>query len=721
MVVDKSRKIFHESWYRIANQRITLRASIRIHRQFYRGVKWYVLYEPFTNQYFRLQENAYEFISRLHLKKTIGQVWQELLEKDPDHSPGQGEIIEILSQLYQANMLHYDIAEDSFQLFDRRSKKQKKKVRSTILNIFFLRIPLLDPDAFLKRIKPLINLVISKPMALIWLIVVGIAGKLAFENFDSLQDQAQGALSPSNLFLLYACGILVKAIHEFGHASVVRRFGGEVHTVGIMFMLLAPLPYVDATAAWSFRSKWQRIFVSSAGMLFEFFIAAIAMIVWANVGGGPVKSVAYNTLFIASVSTLLFNINPLMRFDGYYILTDLLDMPNLQQHSVAHLKYILERFIFRRTDATPVATKVHEAVIYTFYGFASAIYRFFLFAGIIIAISQQYLILAAVMAISLAITMLFIPCGKFIHYIFVNPGLARVRTRAVLLTTVTLGAFLGILFYVPVPDTFTAPGILESTHYENTINRTRGHIIAVKASTGNFVNAGDTLLILENQELENKIQETRAAYEESRLLYYKALAENPENMYPITKRMQVFSQELEQYSIDKKNLTVCAPVSGIWHSPDAANFLGKWLKQGDSLGQIIDTTEFRFVAAISQDDGSRIFSSKNHSFSVRLNGDAFTDIAIESVKAIPTAQNELPSEALGWSGGGDIEVNTAGGNPTQTAEPFYLVQASFKHKEDGVLFLQGRAGKIRFHLGYTPLAKQASRKARQMLQKYYRV
>lgn len=721
MVVDKSRKVFHESWYRIANQRIALRASIHIHRQFYNGCEWYVLYEPFTNQYFRLQAAIYQFIARLSLRKTVDEVWKELLEKDPDHAPGQGEIIEILSQLYQANMLHYDMAEDSFQLFERHSKKKRKKVGSTLLNIFFLRIPLWDPNALLKKLRPLIRLVISKPMAILWLVTVAYAGKLAFENWDALQNQAQGALAPSNLFLLYVCGIFVKAIHEFGHASVVSRYDGEVHTLGIMFMLLAPLPYVDATASWSFRSKWQRIFVGAAGMLFEFFIAALALIVWANVGGGPVKSVAYNVLFIASVSTLLFNVNPLMRFDGYYILTDLLNMPNLQQHSVMHLKYVLEHFLFRKTDATPVAVSWNEAFIYTIYGIASSIYRIVLFTGIVIAISKQYLILAAIMAVSLAITMIAIPVGKFIRYIFTSGELARVRTKAVTITLIFIVSLVGILFYLPVPDTFTAPGILESDHYENTVNRTRGRIVAIKVVPGTFVKAGDTLLILENTELDHQIEETRAAYQESRSLYYKALTENPEDMYPLTKRMHVYSEEIDQYLRDRKNLAVTASISGIWYSPDAERFPGKWISQGDSLGQIIDTTGFHFVAVISQDEGSRLFSSKIHSFSVRLHGDAFTDLAIKKIKAIPAAQTELPSEALGWSGGGDIEINRASGNPKETTEPFYRVEGQFTRKNKNVRFLQGRSGEMHFHLGYTPLAYQGWRKARQMLQKYYRI
>ena len=172
MILDQQRKIFHESWYRLAEAKVSLRASVRVHRQLYRGVLWYVLYESFTNQYFRLPEAAYEFISRLSPKKTVGEVWNDMLNGGLEDVPGQGEVIEMLSQLYQANMLSYEGANDGTLLF--------------------------DPDFLLRRLSWLIAVILSKPFLLVWLLTVAVA----------------------------------------------VNYGVEVHTVGVMFMLLAPLPYV---------------------------------------------------------------------------------------------------------------------------------------------------------------------------------------------------------------------------------------------------------------------------------------------------------------------------------------------------------------------------------------------------------------------------------------------------------------------------------------------
>lgn len=722
MILDEQRKIFHESWYRLSEAKIALRSSVRVHRQMYRGVLWYVLFEPFTNKYYRLPQGAYSFVSRLSSQKTIGEIWNELLNSGAEDIPGQGEVIEMLAQLYQANMLLYDGVEDGAKLFERNQKNTRKKVKSTLLNIFFLRIPIFDPEPLLKRFKWVGSIFFSKFFLLIWLATIIIAAKYGVENFDTLKDQAQGFLAPSNIGWVYVCTVFVKILHELGHSFAVKKYGGEVHTIGIMFMLLAPLPYMDATASWSFRKKRHRIFVGAAGMLTEFFIAALALIIWANVGGGLVKSLAYNVLIMSSISTVLFNINPLMRFDGYYILTDLLDMPNLQQHSVMHLKYVLERFAFRKHDTHKISESWSESIIYTVYGISSAIYRFFLFTGFIIAISKHYLILSVIMGVMLLFSMVIYPVGRFLKYVFIDNGLQRVRLRAVTITVSFFVVVLGSLFNIPVPDTFTAPGVLESKLYESTVVSTSGRVAKVFHKSGDFVARGDTLAILENDELGYSLEEKKAEISEATQQYYQALNETPENMYPLEKRIEVLRQELAELQLEKDKLAMVANIDGVWNASDIENLDGKWVKKGDSLGMLLDTTSFDFLAVVSQEEVSRLFMGGSSKVSIRLKGDAFTEIPVDSAYAIPAALDKLPSAALSWQGGGDIETKVGKDAASEmTAEPIYLVRASVRLEKGRVRAMHGRSGKIRFHLGKSPLAMQGIRKVEQALQKYYRM
>lgn len=720
MILDRQRKIFHESWYRLSGSKIALRASVRIHRQVYRGVLWYVLYEPFTNQYYRLPEGAYDFVSKLSSRKTVGDIWNDMLNGGAEDIPSQGEVIEILSQLYQANMLLYDGVDDCTMLFDRDKKKVQKKVKSSLLNILFLKVPLFDPEFLLRKLKWLINILLSVPFAFVWLATIVVAAKYGVENFDALKSQAQGFLAPSNIGWVYVCTILVKIIHEFGHSAVVKKYGGEVHTVGVMFMLLAPLPYMDASASWSFRKKWQRIFVGAAGMLFEFFVAAVALIAWANLGGGTIKALAYNVFIICSISTVLFNVNPLMRFDGYYILTDLLDMPNLQQHSVNHLKYLLERYVFHKRDAEKIANTWSERFIYAIYGVSSATYRIFLFTGFVISVSRHYLILSFFMGVLLCLTMLLIPFGRFVKYIFSSSALAQVRSRAVISTLLFVSLMVGGLFYLPVPDTFTAPGIVEAHHYENATVGEGGVVVSVNHAGNDFVHAGDTLMVLENPELAYQIEEKRGEIGETTQMYYLALDQSPANMFPLKIRLNVLSQGLNDLLEKQRSLTLVAGMDGVFNAENVENYLGRYISKGDSVGMLLDTSSFDFVAVVSQEDGSRLFSGEPRGVSVRLNGDAFSELKIENLQVIPTAQDKLPSSALGWHGGGDIETKMDGLSE-QTMEPVYLVRSKMLGGESSVLKMHGRSGKIRFDLGSTPLAVQGIRKVRQALQKYYRL
>jgi putative peptide zinc metalloprotease protein len=290
----ENNKLFHESWYRIAQQRIALRPSVKIQRQLFRGAQWYVLRDPFNDQYYRLRPETYQFISRLNPQQTVEDVWKEAMARDPENAPGQGDIIELLAQLYQANLLHYQIAPDSIKLFERYKKKKQRQFRANVMNIMFFRIPLFDPDCLLKKLLPFIKRLISPYGAALWLTGVGLGIKFAIDNIAGLQVQSQRILASSNIFLLYLGLVIIKSLHEFGHAFAVRRFGGEVHTMGVMFMIFSPLPYIDASAAWTFRNKWHRVFVGAAGMIFELFIAACAMIIWAFTGPGVIHSLAYN-------------------------------------------------------------------------------------------------------------------------------------------------------------------------------------------------------------------------------------------------------------------------------------------------------------------------------------------------------------------------------------------------------------------------------------------
>src|SRR6185436_472633 len=277
------------------------------------------------------------------------------------------------------------------------------------------------------------------------------AAKLVADNWDAVKQQSQGVLAPGNLPLLYLGMIIIKTVHEFGHAYFCRKFGGEVHVMGVLLMIFTPVPYVDATSSWSFRSRGKRMLVGAAGMIVELFFAAILTFVWAKTGQGTLHSLAYNMMFIASVTTVVFNANPLLRFDGYYILSDLLEIPNLSQRANQQLRHLAERWLFGVRKSTSPAQTRREKGWLTVFGLTSGVYRVIVFGGILLVVADHFFLIGILMAAVCFVAWITVPIGRFVHYLASSPKLERVRFRAVAVSIALAVLIVGVLQFVALP------------------------------------------------------------------------------------------------------------------------------------------------------------------------------------------------------------------------------------------------------------------------------
>ncbi|MBN1696806.1 MAG: hypothetical protein JW881_04775 [Spirochaetales bacterium] len=713
-------KLFHESWYRIAGQRISLRSCIKVNRQLYRGSRWYVLQDPFSNQFYRIRPSAYNFISRLSLNRTVEEVWKEVIAENPDDAPGQEDVINLLAQLYHANLLHYSLPADSEKLFERYKKQQQKVTQATLSNIMFFRIPLFDPDNILKRILPVLRAIISPVGLIIWAVVIGMGIKVAIENIRELGVQSQGILAPANIPLLYLSFIFIKALHEFGHAFAVRRYGGEVHTMGIMFLIFNPIPYMDATAAWSFRNKWKRVLVGAAGMIFELFIAAIAAIIWSNTGPGVLHSLTYNIIFVASVSTILFNINPLLRFDGYYILSDLLDIPNLHTQATRHLRHLVERYAFGYKKSTTPVSSMKEAVLITIFGILSGIYRIVVFTTILLFVADRFLLLGIIMAVVCAVSWILVPAVRFIKYLFTEPRLDRTRIRSIL---VSLGAAVTVFLFlsvIPFPHTFTSPGVIKAYEYMKVTNKVGGYVSDITIPSGNWVKKGQTLFYLKNRELDFKIREMSAKIDEISIMGQKALHESLADVKPINSLLAAINERYDRLEEDIRDCEVKAEIDGVWVAPYIDELKGMWIHRGTPIGQLINNSGFFFSSVISQQEVSGFFSDEIKSAEVRLYGESDKAVRISGFTIIPAEQTSLPSPALGLAAGGEVTIDIKDQSGTKTTEPFYEVRLTIAEDSLGGL-LHGRTGRVQFRLPMEPLLQQWWIKLIQLIQKRYQL
>ncbi|MCC5848606.1 MAG: hypothetical protein JJU29_10960 [Verrucomicrobia bacterium] len=710
-------RMFSEHWYRVSDQRVALRAGVRTRRQVYRGEVWRVLYDPFGNQFFRLRPAAYEFVSRLSPKRTVEEVWKECLEIMPDEAPGQSEVIQLLAQLYLSNLLQLDLPPDAQQFFERYRKRKSKERKSYISYIMFARFPLFDPDDLLNVLKPYGKAIYSKIGMLVWLGVIFSAIKVALDNADALVDQSQGILAPGNLFLLYGSLVFIKALHEFGHGLACKRYGGEVHTMGIMLMIFTPIPYVDATSSWAFRKRSQRMLVGAGGMIFELFVAAIATFVWASTGPGVLNAVMYNMMFIASVSTLLFNGNPLLRYDGYYLLSDMLDIPNLYQRSQQQLRYLAEGKILGRPNVKPASPYRGEQITLAVYGVLSGLYRIIVFGGIILFVSRRFLLAGIVMATICVVSWIIMPTVKYVHYLFTDPALERNRFRAIGISLAAAICVVALVGIVPFPSSFTAPGTIVSTPFVEVPARASGYLKGLETPANIAVQPGTTVVSLLDPEWDFEYRAEEAMLRHTDALYRRSLHRDTADLSIIEEHRAVMQQRLHRLRERRDNLQVRVPAGGQWLPGALEDLDGIWVDRGSVLGYVLNPERHQFVAVISQDEARWLFDEAGiRRARIRLRGSAQAPLEATGWRVIPAEQRELPSPALGWYGGGELAVAEDAREGTEAAQTFFEMRVDFDQNED-LSVLHGRTGRMRIRIAPESIWTQASRRIRQLMRR----
>ncbi len=712
--------LFSESWHLVAPLRITLRYNLDVRRQVLRGDVWYLFHDELNNQFYRIRPATHAFLMRLDGRRTVEEVWRESLVLDPENTPGQQEIVQLVAQLAEASLIQSERAGDGLRQFKLRQEKREKLLRTQILNFFFIRLPLFDPDAILSRLSFVGRAAVSPFGALVWALTVGFGLKMAFENWGALSDRTQGILAPANLGWLYAVSVLLKLWHELGHGLVCKRFGGQVRTFGVMFMVFVPLPFVDASAAYGFRERHKRVLTGAAGVMAELFAASLALLVWTKTGQGLANQIAYNVIFLASVSTIVFNGNPLLRFDGYFVLCDLLATPNLAQRSTFQLKWLLERFVFDIPRLVPVERTRKAIGWLAAYGIASGVYKMIVLWAILLFIGDQLFGLGIGLALLGVIFWGGGPLYQFGRYLFTDPRLEVRRNRALGIVGAFVVAVLVFLFLIPMPHRFKMPGVVRMEPSAQIVPVTDGRIAELFSAPGAEVVAGQPLLRLENLELEGKRIALQEAIEETEARRRFAREALPSVLSALDKRLESVRTQLADVERRCDGLVVRAPNPGHWAADGVDYAQGQWVPRGFSLGQVVGTEKASFSAIVSQDEAAGLFSDPISRVEIRVRGQAGRTLRAVSFKVLPGDQRRLPTAALGWAAGGDIKVDEEQRDAATTTEPFFEVIAELPRNTD-VALLHLRGGVAKFVLTPRPLALQWWRSLRQLLKKRYQI
>ena len=711
-------ELLSPSWYRVSGLRPRLRSHVRFHRHHYRNELWYVLEDRVSRRMHRFNPVSHYVIGLMDGRRTVEEIWQGAIAKFGDDAPTQDEVIRLLGQLHTAEVLQSEVTPDLEELLRRTVKAKKKTWLQNLLSPLSIRVPLFDPDRFLERWLPAYRPLFGWLGALAWCIVVGFAAFSAAAHWPELtEDVSDRVLAPQNLFLMWVTFPLLKLAHEFGHACATKAWGGEVHEMGVMLLVLMPIPYVDATASAAFRETHRRAIVGAAGMLVEVFIAAIALFIWLEIEPGLVRAVLYNIMLIAGISTVVFNANPLLRYDGYYILSDVIQIPNLRQRANQYLAYVMETRLFGVRQPPSEATH-SEKRWFVFFAIASFFYRNFVMIAIALFIAGQYMIIGVLLALWVLVTSIAFPLFKAVAYIVAHPRLRRRRVRAVTVTVATLAVLYGLLMLLPIPLWTRAEGVIWVPEDAQVRAGSDGFIRQIAVAPGSIVGRGNTLVVAENPALPPKVRVLEA---QLRLLERRAQAEERTDLVrrDLTREeIKTTRAELEHTQRLIADLAIVSPTSGRFVlAVPASDLPGRFIRKGQQIGYVVPDAVVSARVMVPQDDVDMI-RERTESIGVKLAGRIYDTYPATIRREVPAASNRIANPALSSIGGGRVAVDPSARQEPTSLDTWFDFELELPAMHTYVL---GEHVYVRFEHGSEPVGWRIYRTVRQLFMRQFTV
>ena len=352
----------------IGNARLTLRPDLVFSPRTTDGDLHYVIEDPISSKFFRVGVTEYAFMSLLDGTITLHDALAELSSAMPNHGLSEQDTIAICKWLVDTKLANTTKSADTEELASQAIEAEQRRMAERF-NPLMIKLPLGNPNRFFEWLAPLVRWIHAPVVMLLATGLIAYGAYLVFSDWARFEEASHGIFAPSNWLWLAAGWAALKVIHETSHGIACKKYGGAVREWGLIFILFAPLAYVDVTSSWRFRSPWQRIHVAAAGMYIELIIAAVAAIIWSQASPGILSYVCYNIIIMASLSTIVFNANPLMRFDGYYLLSDLIGVRNLQGRGFALARWHLRETLFglgrEPPEVLPPRTR-HAVLLYAY-------------------------------------------------------------------------------------------------------------------------------------------------------------------------------------------------------------------------------------------------------------------------------------------------------------------------------------------------------------------
>ncbi len=638
-----------------------LREDIRLtkSRPAVTGAPQWLLFDPLSHAYFHIDIEAFQLLDCWRGAATV----DELAERAEARHGRRPDIVEIqhLIRFLQQNRLTDEPAGGWRGAVASRASARHSPLKTILHNYLFFKLPLARPRRLLVACLPAARLLASWPALVLIAACGAIGGYLASRRWDEFVGTFSEFWTPSGAVALGVALLVLKLLHELGHAFVATAKGAHVSSMGVAFMLGAPMPYTDVTDSWKLERRSSRMMIDLAGVAVELCVAALALFLWAFLPDGPLRATAFLFATAAFALTLTVNLNPFMRFDGYFVLADALNVPNLQPRAFALAKWRLRRLLFGIPDPAP---DVIDGGLRTFviaYGFAVWIYRLVAFTAIALVVYHMFF-KALGLALFLVEIIVFIALPIWRELVWW--WRERRRIAATGRTAATLAACAGLVALVIVPwsSVVSVPAVVEPQVHARVFPKTAGEIAAIHVRMGDMIAAGAPLVVLSQPRLQHEaelVRLRRALLQDRldrRVSDRKDLAQTPQ----IEQEIAALDEKAAALARDMENLIVRAPVSGVVRELNPTLHVGRSIGRDEEIAIVVSGSGLAARGYAAQEDLWRIGGGRKGAF---IPDDASVrplPVTLRSISPVGAQSIEIP--ALSSVHGGGVETWPAGKN-----------------------------------------------------------
>jgi len=693
----------------------SLRRDLRISAHSFRKNRSYVVKDPISLKYYRWGEREY-FISRLlNGRHNIETILQRLQKAFPGQRLDTKTVETCINQFLLSGLLETDAATAHRIHVLTRSRMEEAERKSRLLSILSkfvsFKITLLDPDLLLLRMSQRLWFLWTWPAVAVLMLMMSFSGWLLFSDTSAWTSRMPDLLGWDNLFMLWVVMILVKVVHEFGHGLSCKHFGGEVHEMGAMFILFSPFLFCNATDSWTFRNKRERLVVTFGGIYLELFLASIAAALWVLTAPGIFNHICFNVMTVCSVMTIFFNANPLMRFDGYYALSDLVEIPNLKQRGdqalITRIASVFTGGVGVKRDQLVDSFKVPVLI----YAVASYVWTFTVAFRMLSAIGnmlQPYgldRIFQTASGITLITGIIAPPIMVGYHVrnlLKLNkevPGFSKTVMTRLLIG----GLLLFLVLCIPVPLIVRSSCFINGSNRIHVSSTASGYLRQIQVHDGDHVSTGTPLARLDNPEISAQRQDLQLHFLEVRAkLDTHILTQNDTQIPSLRANESQVEIALKKALLDEQGLTITAPFTGtIILSRDLDKITGTLLHRGELFCEILPDGPMQAVAAVSEADAGLVKAGQRVRFRLEsLGSTTFTGSVSNISEQLLT---ELPHQALSQSAGGTVPsvMTSSRESPTtphaMPTAPVYRVRVAIDNS-NGLLKV-GMSGLVRIDCG----------------------